>query len=308
MPGRHIVLPGGSGYLGRNLTRRLTERGDRVTVLTRGRPSSGDGWEAVHWDGRTVGPWSEVLEGADAIVHLTGKLVDCRPTKRNIDELIDSRVDPVRTVGEAWRGCTRPPPIWIQLSSLARFGEGGDEVIDERTPPPVDGPRQMVEVCSRWEEAFAKTSSDVPRSVLLRQSIAIGPGDPALRRLGTLARLGLGGKVATGKQWLSWISLEDSLSVIMRAVDSSEMTGLYHVTSPNPIRNEEMMAGYRVAVGRRIGIPSPKTLTIAGAWLIGSDPALALTGRKAIPKRLLDEGFVFSVTSFGEALERAMRS
>lgn len=306
MTGKHVVLPGGTGYLGENLRRLLTQRGDRVTVLTRGPSSVGDGWEAVHWDGRTVGSWSEVLEGADAIIHLSGKRVDCRPTRRNIDELIRSRVEPVRAVGEAWQSGTDRPPVWVQLSSFAGFGDRGEVIVDDGTPPPTVGPRQMVEVCRRWEAAFASASKGVPRAVLLRPSIVIGSGDPATRRLSTLARLGLGGSIASGKQWVSWIALEDCMSILLRATDSPRMNGSYLVTSPNPIRNEEMMSDYRQAVGRRIGIPSPAFITKLGAWLLGSDPALALTGRRGVPTRLLNEGYEFQISSFSDALKRAI--
>lgn len=174
MTSKHLILPGGSGFLGRSLTDRLTARGDRVTILTRGTPSSGQGWESVRWDGRSQGDWCKVLEGADAIVHLSGKRVDCRPTRGNVDELISSRVDTVRAVGTAIRACTTPPPVWVQLSSLAIFGEGGDTVIDEQTPPSGQGPAQMVQVCLAWEAAFAESSTVVGRTVLLRAGIGIG--------------------------------------------------------------------------------------------------------------------------------------
>src|SRR3954451_19267068 len=134
--GARIVIPGGSGYLGGALTERLVARGDEVVILTRGRGESGEGWRAVTWDARTpTGPWAAELEGADAIVHLSGRRVDTRATRRNIDELISSRVGPVRVVGEALRACKTPPPVWVQSSSLAIFGEGGDEVIDESKVP-----------------------------------------------------------------------------------------------------------------------------------------------------------------------------
>jgi uncharacterized protein len=304
---KHIVIPGGTGYLGRNLARCLTDRGHRVTVLTRGRPTSGPTWAAVHWDGKTVDAWAETLEGADAVVHMSGKRVDCRPTKRNIDELIDSRVSPVSAVGDAWKTCRQPPTAWIQLSSLAGFGDAGDDVIDEDTQPPSIGFRQMVEVCRRWEAAFETASLVAPRTVLLRPSIAIGPGDPASRRLAGLARFGLGGRVGSGRQWVSWVGLDDCISVILRAIDSPEMSGLYHVTSPNPVQNKEMMAIYREAVGRAVGLPSPAFVTQVGAWILGSDPALALTGRRGVPTRLLQEGFSFATTSLRDAVSRALR-
>lgn len=309
MSARRIVLPGGSGFLGQSLTASLTARGDRVTILTRGRPASGDGWDAVHWDGRSPGRWSEVLDGADAVVHLSGKRVDCRPTRRNLDELISSRVDSVRAVGEAIRRCPAPPPVWVQMSSLAIFGEGGDDIIDERTPPSGRGPAQMVQVCLAWEKAFAEASDGVDRKVLLRAGIGLGgSGDPATERLTWLVRRGLGGRVGSGRQWVSWIALEDLLRVMAKAIDDETMSGLYHATSPGPVTNADMMATYRQLLGRRLGLPAPAPVTSLGAILLGSDPALALTGRRCVPTRLREEGFDFSIPSFREAASRAVAS
>lgn len=306
---KRIVIAGGSGFLGRSLTERLTGRGHRVTILTRGRPASGDGWEHVHWDGRSPGDWTHVLEGADAVVHLSGKRVDCRPTRRNIDELISSRVDPVRAVGDVIRTCESPPEVWVQASSLAIFGEGGDQLIDEDTLPSGRGPAQMVQVCLAWERAFREATLGVERTVLLRMGIGLGgPGDPATERLAWLVRRGLGGRAGSGEQWVSWVALEDLLSVMGRAIDEGAMAGLYHLTSPNPVTNAEMMATYRELLGRRLGLPAPAPLAFLGAVVLGSDPALALTGRRCVPTRLLDEGFEFSLPSFREAAAKALAS
>ena len=307
VPTKHFVLPGGSGFLGRSLTRRLVARGDGVTILTRGEPSAGKGWESLHWDGHSLGHCASVLEGADAIIHLSGKRVDCRPTHRNLDQLIASRVDTVRAVGEALQRCQAPPPVWVQLSSLAIFGEGGDAVIDEHTPPTGRGPAQMVQGCLAWEAAFAEVTAGVARKVLLRAGIGIGgSGDPATERLAWLVRRGLGGRAGTGRQWVSWVALDDFVEAMVRAVDDESMDGLYHVTSPNPITNAEMMATYRKLLRRRFGLPAPAPVTYLGAILLGSDPALALTGRRCVPTRLLDDGFVFSVPAFSEAAARAL--
>lgn len=306
---KHIVLPGGSGFLGRSLSERLTARGDRVTILTRGRSATGQRCEFVHWDGHFSGGWARAIEGADAIVHLSGKRVDCRPTRRNLDELIASRVETVRAVGEAVQRCQAPPPVWVQLSSLAIFGDGGDAVIDEGTPPSGRGPAQMVQVCLAWETAFSEVAAGVSRTVLLRAGIGIGgSGDPATDRLAWLVRRGLGGRAGTGRQWVSWVALDDFVEAMVRAIDEKSMTGLYHITSPNPVTNEEMMASYRELLGRRFGLPAPAPVTFLGAILLGSDPALALTGRRCVPARLLDEGFTFSVPTFKEAAKRALAS
>lgn len=306
---KHIVLPGGSGFLGRSLTGRLAARGDRVTILTRGQPTSGEGWESVRWDGRTRSGWTSVLEGADAVVHLAGKRVDCRPTRRNLDELISSRVDSVRIVGEAVGRCQSPPPVWVQATSLAIFGEGADSLIDELSAPSGRGPAQMVQVCLAWEAAVAAATAQVDRAVLLRMGIGLGGvGDPATERLSWLVKRGLGGTVGSGRQWVSWVSLDDLLTVMLLAIDDETMSGLWHVTSPNPITNAEMMATYRDLLGRRIGLPAPAPIAFVGAFLLGSDPALALTGRRCVPTRLLGEHFEFSVPTFREAAAKALGS
>lgn len=302
-----IVIPGGTGYLGQALTQRLVERGDDVVVLTRGHEARGDGWRSVRWDARSVGPWVEALDGADAIVHLNGRRVDVRATRRNIDELISSRVQPVRAVGLALAECAAPPPVWVQSSSLAIFGEGGDTVIDETTTPSGIGPREMVTVCLAWEGAFHQASAAVPRRVLLRIGIGLGGArDPASAKLAQLVRLGLGGKVGSGRQWVSWIGLEDLLDAMLRAVDDSSMEGTYHVTSPHPVTNAEMMATYRRVLGRRFGLPAPAIVTKLGAPLLGSSASLALTGRRVVPTRLLHEGFTFHQTDFEAAVRVAL--
>lgn len=302
-----IVLPGGSGYLGGHLARRLVARGDDVVVLTRGPARLVDGVRHVSWDGRTVGAWASEVDGADAVVHLAGKRVDCRPTRTNVAALVSSRVEPVRAVGAAVASCDAPPGVWVQLSTLAVHGDSGDTLIDDDTPAPTVGPPQMTGVARAWEAAFHEAAPDVPRRVLVRAGIALGgDDDPATARLLQLARLGLGGSVGGGEQWVSWLALDDLLRILVRAVDDGTMSGTYLATSPEPVTNAEMMAAYRRLAGRSVGLPSPAWVTRIGAWLLGSDPALALTSRRAVPTRLLAEGFEFGTTAFEEAARRAV--
>ncbi len=302
-----MVVPGGSGYLGQALTERLVARGDDVVVLTRGNARAADGWRAVPWDARSTGDWVEELEGADVIVNLTGRRVDTRATRRNIDELISSRVGPVRAIGEGLRQCHKPPRVWVQSSSLAIFGEGGDTIIDETTTPTGIGPREMVTVCLAWEGAFHQASADAGRRVLLRMGIGLGgERDPATAKLAQLVRLGLGGRVGSGRQWVSWVGLNDLLSVMVQAIDDDTMSGTYHVTSPNPVTNAEMMATYRRLLGRRFGLPAPSVVARLGAPLLGSSGSLALTGRRVMPTRLLDAGFMFQQPDFETAARYAL--
>jgi uncharacterized protein len=302
-----IIIPGGSGFLGRALAGRLVARGDDVVILSRGDSRPIDGARTVTWDAETIGPWVADLEGADAIVHLTGRRVDVRGTKRNIDELISSRVQPVRVVGEAIRRCVKPPRVWVQSSSLAVFGDGGDAVLDECSTPSGVGPREMVTVCLAWEGAFHQASAGIERSVLLRMGIGLGGrNDPATAKLAQLVRFGLGGRVGTGRQWVSWVGLDDLLKAMILSIDDQTMTGTYHVTSPNPVTNTEMMSTYRRLLGKRVGLASPAWLARLGAPLLGSSASLALTGRRVVPNRLLEHGFTFDQPDFEPAVRQAL--
>lgn len=302
-----VVLIGGSGFLGRGLREQLVGLGHEVIVIGRGPGVTHADWRAEQWDAQSLGSWTNALEGADAVVHLAGKRVDARPTKSNIAELISSREGTVRLVGQAVQGLDNPPNAWVQLSSLAVFGSSQDDVITERTVPPATGLPQQVEVTQRWEAAYEEATVGVERAVLLRPGVAIGGSDdPATFQLARLARCGLGGSVGTGDQWVSWISASDLFDLLVRSVIDQRVSGLYHLTSPNPVRNSELMAAYRKAVGRKIGLPSSRLITTIGAWLLGSDPALALTGRRCIPARLIEEGYEFNVTDIDQAVAAAV--
>jgi uncharacterized protein len=309
-----VVIPGGSGFLGQALAERLVARGDDVVILSRTSQPNRSGIRTVAWDAKTDGPWVKELDGADAIVHLNGKRVDVRATKKNIDELISSRVRPVTAVGRALAKCDSPPKVWVQSSSLAIFGSTGDELIDEYTTPSGIGPREMVTVCLAWESAFhhaiseASTTRNI-RPVLLRIGIGVGgTKDPATAKLAQLVKLGLGGKVGTGRQWVSWVSLDDILSVMTNAIDDPSMVGPFHVTSPNPVTNVQMMAVFRRLLGKKFGLPSPAWVAKIGAPLLGSSASLALSGRRCVPTRLAAQGFVFSQPDYESAVTVALQT
>lgn len=304
-----IVIPGGTGFLGRALTECLVARGDSVVVLTRGETRTDGTVAFVHWDARTNGPWVDAVNGCDAVVHLNGKRVDTRATRRNIDALIRSRVEPVLAMGLALERCDAPPPVWVQGASLAIFGEGGDAIIDESTPPSGLGPREMVGVCLAWEAAYEWATRAVDRRVLLRIGIGLGgQNDPATVRLAQLVRMGLGGRTGSGRQWVSWIALDDLMTVLLAAIDREDMAGLYHLCALNPITNEEMMAVYRRLLGKRFGLATPKALAMLGAPLIGTSAILALVGRRCVPTRLMEEGFEFTQPHFAPAALAALVS
>lgn len=301
-----VALFGGSGFLGRGIATRLVARGQRPLVISRTDPHLAS-VDFAPWDGRTLGRWTESLGDVTHVVHLAGKRVDCRPTEANLAELIRSREETVRLAGAAFVQIGALPDVWVQLSSLARYGDVAEGTVDESTRLPLDGVPQHVEVCRRWEAAYREVTADVPRRVLLRPGIAIGgPDDPATAQLIRLVRLGLGGTVGRGDQWVSWIAAEDLFAVLLRSLDDAAMEGIYNVSAPQPVTNRELMAAYRRALGRRFGLPSPTWVTRIGARLLGSDPNLILTGRAAVPTRLLDEGFTFTTPGIDDAIRVAV--
>jgi uncharacterized protein (TIGR01777 family) len=292
-----VVVAGGSGALGRRLCADLVTAGHEVVVLTR-RPRPGQ-HRQVAWDGRTVGPWREELAGS-AVVNLAGELVDRRPTAANIELLTSSRVDPTRALVEASRTLSSPVPIWVQASTLAIYGDAGNTLLDESAPPAA-GPPQMAGVARAWEAAVDGANTE--RLVVLRTGIVLDNDTPALDRLWSLARWGLGGRVGPGTQWVSWAHIDDWLAIVRAALPpDSALAGVLHATGPEPARNADLMAALRRSLGRPAAPPTPALLVRLGAVLLRTDPALALTGRRAVPARLLESGFRFAHPDLDEAL------
>jgi len=292
-----VVLAGGSGSLGRRIAADLAGRGDEIVVLTRtARP--GLPYRQVTWDGATAGSWAELLPGA-VLVNLAGKLVDCRPTAANIALLSRSRVEPTRALAEA-AAAAGAPAVWLQMSTLAIYGDRGDAVLDESAPV-ADGPPQMAGVARAWEAAAAGVPAG--RQVVLRAAPVLDPGTPALDRLTGLVRWGLGGRVGSGRQWISWLHIADLLAIVRRALDEPALAGVLHATGPKPVRNAELMATLRSVLRRPPAPPTPAPLVRLGAVLLRTDPALALTGRRCLPARLQQAGHAFSYPQLRPALE-----
>jgi hypothetical protein len=293
-----VVLAGGSGALGRRIADDLTSRGDEIVVLTRS-PTPGASHREVEWDGVAVGSWAEELSGA-AVVNLAGALVDRRPTRAAIELLTSSRVQPTRALAQAAAAIDVQPAVWLQSSTLAIYGDGGDAILDE-TAPPALGPPQMAGVARAWEDAARDAPAD--RVVTLRTGIVLARDTPALDRLASLTRRGLGGRIASGRQWVSWLHIADFLNIVRYALDTPELSGIVHVTSPNPVSNRELMHALRHVLHRPASPSTPAPLVRIGAVFMRTDPALALLGRRCIPRRLLDAGFGFEHPDLEPALE-----
>jgi uncharacterized protein len=297
-----VVVAGGSGSLGRRLCADLASRGHDVVVLSR-RPDRASPHRHVSWDGRNVGAWADELAGA-AVVNPAGELVDRRPTRANIELLTTSRVEPTRALADAAARLDEPVPVWVQASTTAIWGDAGDSVLDESSPPAA-GPPQMAGVARAWEAAVEGV--DAERTVVLRTSVVLDRDTPALDRLLALTRWGLGGRVGSGRQWVSWIHIEDWLAVVRRSLGEPSLSGVVVASSPTPVRNAELMAELRAVVGRPPAPPTPSPLVRVGAVLLRTDPALGLTGRRVVPARLQAAGFTFAYDELRAALHDLVR-
>ncbi len=288
-----VVIAGGSGFLGRALANSLLERRYDVVILSRHAAPDYGHFRTVVWDGRTVDDWGMVLDGASALVNLTGRSVACLDTPENRREIIESRVNSTRALLEACSMCSEPPPVMVQASSLAIYGDSGDQVCDESTP---HGTGYSVEVCEQWEDALFHDFLG-PRRVALRIGFVIGRDGGALKPLATLARSFLGGSAGSGRQFISWVDIDDFCGMVRWAMLTPDAEGAYNATGANPVTNAEFMKVLRRAVRRPWSPPVPEWAVKFGArYIMHVDPKLILTGRRCMPKRLLDEGFLMKHT------------
>jgi len=299
-PSGRIVIAGGTGFLGTHLARHLTGLGCEVVTLGRRDAPPPGPWRCVPWDARSLGDWVECLDGAAALVNLVGRSVDCIKSPDHCDEILRSRVEATRVLGAACRAVGQPPPVWVQMSTAHIYGDPPEVVCDESS---AFGYGLAPTVARAWEEAFEAARLDSQRGVVLRTTFVIGRGGGALRRLVPLTRLGLGGKVGSGTQGMSWLHIADMSRLIERGIADANMSGVYIATSPNPVSNRDFMAALRRALRMPIGLPAFGWMVrIAAPLLLRTDPELALYGRYCVPRRLMDEGFPFKFPEIDAAL------
>jgi len=301
-----IVIPGGSGQVGTVLARAFQADGHEVVVLSRGPVPAP--WRAVAWDGRALGPWREELDGADVVINLAGRSVNCRYTPRDRRLILDSRVDSTRAVGEAIAQARRAPRVWLQASTATIYSHRYDAANDEITgvlgggePGAPETWRFSIEVARAWEQAA--TAFDLPhtRRVLLRSAMTMSPDpDGVFDVLLRLARLGLGGRAGDGRQYVSWVHDRDFVRAVYWLIEH-DLSGPVNIAAPNPLPNAQFMRDLRRAWGIRIGLPATKWMLERGAFFLRTETELVLKSRRVMPTRLLQSGFTFEFPSWPEA-------
>lgn len=307
-----VVIAGGTGSLGRTLASSLVADGHEVVVLTRtpGRNPTRGATE-VGWDPSDVAPWAHALDspGEIAVVNLAGKLVDCRPTEANVRALRESRVRATEALVAASLRSARPIDRWLQASTTAIYGDAGERRIDETTPDPTTGLPQMTGIVLPWEAAAR--GARAARKTTIRTSIVLDRNTPALNRLLLPAKLGFGGAIAGGRQWFSWIHIDDWIRIARAALGLDPSLDLPDApviaAAPNPVRNADLMRSLREAVGAPIGLPTPEFALRLASVGLRTDPLLALTGRHTTSSVLAERGFDFRFPELGGALADLIR-
>jgi len=301
-----IVLAGGTGAIGELLARAWHARGDEVVVISR-TPHLAR-WETQAWNGRTLGLWADAVDGADVVVNLAGRSVNCRYNAANRAAIMSSRVDSTRVLGEAIARAAKPPRVWLQSSTATIYEHRYEPANDEATgivgvgANAPDTWRFSIEVAKAWEAACEAVTTPQTRKVLLRSAMVMSPGaDGIFGTLLKLAKRGLAGTAGDGKQYVSWIHGTDFTNALDFLIARDDVAGVVNLASPNPLPNAEFMADLRRAANVRIGLPATAWMLEAGALLMGTETELLLKSRRVVPARLLEAGFTFVHPDWPEA-------
>jgi uncharacterized protein (TIGR01777 family) len=297
-----IVVPGGTGQVGGVLRRALTSAGHEVVVISR---SSG-----VRWDGRTLGDWAREIDGADVVVNLAGRSVSCRYTRENLDEMMRSRVESARVVGQAIANAAKPPRVWLQMSTATiyshRFDAPNDEfsgVVGGNEPDVPEYWGFSVRIAQNWEAELNEAVTPHTRKVALRAAMVMSPDRGGVfDYLSWLARLGLGGAVAGGRQYVSWIHDDDFVRAVALLI-KEPIAGAVNLAAPNPLPQKDFMRELRRAWGVPVGLPATRTMAEVGAFAIRSDTELLLKSRRVVPGRLQEAGFEFHFPNWRDAAQ-----
>ncbi len=308
-----IVIPGGSGQVGGILSRAFRAGGHDVVILSRAGVSNA---RVVPWDGRTVGQWAAEIDGADAVVNLAGRSVNCRYTGANLKAMMNSRVESTRAMGLAIEKAARPPPIWLQMSTATIYAHRFDAPNDEATgrigggePGAPSSWTYSVEIAKAWERTQQEANTPGTRKVALRAAVVMSPDhDGIFDVLLRLTRFGLGGPIAGGRQFVSWIHDHDFVRAVEFLMGRDDIEGPVNLSSPHPLPQAAFMAAVRRAWGTRVGLPATEWMAALGAFFLRTETELLLKSRRVVPGRLLGNGFSFAFPEWpaaaGDLIER----
>jgi hypothetical protein len=301
----HVIITGGTGLIGRHLAQDLAADGHRVSILTR-HPEKHQGLsgqiQLIGWDAKTTEGWAQLVDEADAVVNLTGAgIADARWTPARKQLIRDSRVDAGQALVAAIRAAQSKPRVLIQASAVGYYGPCGDELITEESPP---GKDFLAQVCVQWEASTAPVEDMGVRRAIIRTGIVLSQQGGALPRMLLPFKLFVGGPLGNGKQYFPWIHIQDEVRAIRFLLELDQASGAYNLTAPNPPTNAEFSRALGKVLGRPAFLPTP---ALALKILFGEMATVLLDGQRAVPERLLQQGFSFRFTEAEEALRDILK-
>ncbi|NVO30740.1 TIGR01777 family oxidoreductase [Hymenobacter lapidiphilus] len=295
-----MVIAGGNGFLGQHLQRHFQNLGYEVVILSRTTKHQ-PGY--AHWDAQELGPWTAELEGADVLVNMAGRTVDCRYTTTNRHQIMASRLDSTRLLARAIAACQQPPKVWLNSSTATVYADTPGTLPANTEAGGVIGEGFSVDVARAWEAAFAETELLATRRVALRTSIVLGPDGGAFPVMARLAKLGLCSPQGSGRQWISWLHVADFCRAVEFLIDTPTASSAFNVCAPNPLPNHEFNQLLRERLQPWLVLPQPRWLLEIGAFVLRTETELILKSRKVYPQRLLDSGFEFRYAQCADALD-----
>lgn len=299
LKGKKIIIAGGSGLLGSALTEHFLANDNYVIILSRNDPFKEQMLESVYWDGSTFDKWLNSLNGVDYLINLTGKNLNCRWNKANRDEIIESRTSSVIALGEALKKIQNPPKKWIQASAVGYYGDTGSDTVVEESP---SGNGFVAEVCRKWEESFNNYSFNKIDTKIVRIGNVLTPKGGMLEPLTLLTKFFLGGRTGSGNQFISWIHIDDLISIFDFILENETSPKVYNAVSPKPSTNNEFMTALRKVYSRPWSPPAPAFGVKLVSKIIGVPGDLILDSSNVFPKNLLEENFNFHFENLQNAL------
>jgi uncharacterized protein (TIGR01777 family) len=309
-----VIIPGGTGSIGTVLARHFHAAGDEVTVIARSAAPSAP-WRTIAWDGATLGPWTDAIDGSDVVINLAGRSVNSRYTPDNRRIIVESRTVTTRLVGQAIAAAKSPPRVWMNASTATIYRHALDRPQDEDTgelggDEPGAPPKWnfSIDVATAWERAFIDSAAHGVRKIVLRMAIVMEPyTHSTFALLSGLVRKGLGGRNGSGSQMVSWVHDADLARSVEFLIAREEIDGIVNISAPNPVPNRDFMRGLRDAWGVKIGLPATEPMLRLGAFLMGSETELVLKSRWVLPTRLLESGFTFAFPTWPDAARDLVR-
>jgi uncharacterized protein (TIGR01777 family) len=306
-----IVIAGGTGHVGRLLAGHFHQLGHKVMVIARHGQSAE--WPVLIWNGEELGDWARAVDGSDVVINLAGRSVNCRYTEANRREIKESRLRSTQVIGQAILRAAHPPELWMNAGTATIYRHALDRAMDEATgelgggePGAPSTWHFSIDVATSWEQAFYASPAPATRKIALRSAMVMSLDQDRGGIFDTLRGLvcrGLGGRAASGQQFVSWIHECDFVNAITFLIARRDLSGGINVCSPNPLPNRDFMAALRRACGVRLGLPAAKWMLELGAVFMHTETELILKSRRVVPGRLLDVGFKFRYPNWPEAAQ-----